>query len=227
MAGTNGKSFGARLRRYVITGILVILPIWVTWLVFEFLFRLVARAGGPWVERLAGALAEQAPGLAAWLEKPWVQVLAAAILTVAALYLLGWAVTRVVGRKIVELFDRLVEKIPLVQTIYGSTKKLLTVLQQRPDRVQRVVLIEFPSPAMKTVGFVTRTFRDKDTGEELAAVYVPTTPNPTSGYLEIVPLASVISTDWTMNDAMAFIISGGAAGPEQMTYSRRAEARER
>jgi len=86
-------------------------------------------------------------------------------------------------------------RIPLVQTIYGGVKKLLAALQQKPDRVQRVVLIAFPTPEMKTVGFVTRVLTDHQTGRELAAVYVPTTPNPTSGYLEIVPLDKVTSTD--------------------------------
>ena len=93
-----------------------------------------------------------------------------------------------------------------MQTIYGSTKKLLSVLQQKPEKLQRVVLIEFPSPEMKTVGFVTRIMKDQTSGKELAAVYVPTTPNPTSGYLEIVPVEKLISTDWTVEEAMTFII---------------------
>jgi uncharacterized membrane protein len=98
-------------------------------------------------------------------------------------------------------------------------KKLITVLGDQPKgNVQRVVLINFPSSEMKTVGLVTRTMRDKTTGRELAAVYVPTTPNPTSGYLEIVPIENVVSTDWTMDEAMAFIVSGGAIAPETVTY---------
>ena len=82
----------------------------------------------------------------------------------------------------------------------------------------RVVLIEFPNSEMKTVGLVTRTMRDADTGREYAAVYVPTTPNPTSGYLEIVPLERVTPTDWTMDQAMAFIISGGAIAPARFRF---------
>ena len=63
---------------------------------------------------------------------------------------------------------------------------------------------------------MTRTFRAADTGEELAAVYVPTTPNPTSGYVEIVPTARLVWLDWTANDAMSFIISGGALAPRDI-----------
>ena len=78
---------------------------------------------------------------------------------------------------------------------------------------------------MKTVGFVTKILTDKHTGQKLAAVYVPTTPNPTSGYLEIVPLENLISTNWSMDDAMTFIVSGGAVAPDDMYYSKSAEER--
>src|SRR3546814_3557628 len=67
---------------------------------------------------------------------------------------------------------------------------------------------------MKSVGFVTRVVREQGTGRELAAVYVPTTPNPTSGYLEIVPVELITPTDWTVDQAMSFIISGGARSEE-------------
>ena len=71
---------------------------------------------------------------------------------------------------------------------------------------------------MKTVGFVTRSMTDMKTGKKLVAVYVPTTPNPTNGYLEIVPVEHVVSTDWSVDEAMNFIISGGAVGPEEVDY---------
>ena len=77
---------------------------------------------------------------------------------------------------------------------------------------------------MKTVGLVTRTFVDDDTGRRLAAVYVPTTPNPTSGYLEIVPLENVTSTNWTLDEAMGFVATGGAVAPPTMNYDISANA---
>ena len=73
--------------------------------------------------------------------------------------------------------------------------ELVDVLRQKPDSAQRVVLIDFPGEGMKTLGFVMRTFSDSRTGEELAAVYVPTALNPTSGFLEIVPAAKLIASD--------------------------------
>jgi uncharacterized membrane protein len=97
---------------------------------------------------------------------------------------------------------------------------LLEALQTKPDGTQRVVLIDFPSPEMKTIGLVTRVLKDARTGEEVAAVYVPTTPNPTSGYLEIVPVSKLTPTDWSVDQAMAFIISGGAKSPESLRFYR-------
>ena len=117
------------------------------------------------------------------------------------------------------------EQVPIIKIIYGATKKLLVTFQTSPDDVQRVVLIDFPSPEMKTVGLVTRTFEDSDTGRKLAAVYVPTTPNPTSGYLEIVPVEKITATDWTVDEAMTFIVSGGAVTPEHMNFDKGAETK--
>ena len=128
--------------------------------------------------------------------------------------------TRVLGQRLIAAFDALLTRIPLVQTIYGGTKKLLDLMQTKPDGTNRVVLIDFPHREMKTVGLVTRTLRDDATGKEYATVYVPTTPNPTSGYLEVVPVEKLTPTDWTMEQAMAFIISGGAVAPEKFRFER-------
>lgn len=206
------------IQRYLLTGIITVIPIWITWIVFDFFFRQLSSAGRPWVKALAKKSEQFSPELSRWLLEPWFQNSLAVLLTLIALYLLGWLASRVIGKKALSLVDFVINKIPLVQTIYGSTKKLLSVLQKKPEKLQRVVLIEFPSPEMKTVGFVTRIMVDGETGKELAAVYVPTTPNPTSGYLEIVPVEKLISTDWTVEEAMTFIISGGAIAPENIHY---------
>lgn len=79
---------------------------------------------------------------------------------------------------------------------------------------------------MKAVGFVTQSFTEADTGLQLAAVYVPTTPNPTSGYLEIVPQEGLVSLDWSMDAAMTFIISGGTVSPSRIHYSSNAPGAE-
>jgi uncharacterized membrane protein len=214
------RAIAFHAQRYILTGILTVIPIWVTWLVFEFFLKQLSNVGRPWVRAFSRAVDRYVPGFNQWEIAPWVESALAIVVTIIFLYILGWIATRVVGKRAIGLFDALITRIPLVTTIYNSVKKLIAAVQQKPDKVQRVVLIPFPTPEMKTVGFVTRVLRDKDTGEELAAVYVPTTPNPTSGYLEIVPLSQVISTDWSVDEAMTFVISGGAVAPEEIHYSQ-------
>lgn len=210
--------------RYLLTGVLTVVPIWITWVVFRFVFGQLSEFGMPWVRVFSRTVHSYAPFVALWVEQPWFQSLLAVLVTLISLYLLGWLVTRVVGRRVLRLFDAVMDRIPLVQTIYGGTKRMLAALQSKPDQVQRVVLIPFPSPDMKAVGFVTRVLKDRTTGRELAAVYVPTTPNPTSGYLEIVPLEKVVSTDWTIDEAMTFVISGGAVAPDRLKFDEVSEA---
>jgi uncharacterized membrane protein len=208
-----------RLRRYLLTGLLTFIPLWVTWLVFTFVLGLLASLGAPLLAALTGVLAWVAPRAAATLNGAWLTFVLALLITLVALYALGWLANRVIGRRLIDAFDGLLARIPLVQTIYGGTKKLMAVLQQKPSGVQRVVLVDFPRRGMKVIGFVTRVMVEEGSGREMAAVYIPTTPNPTGGYLEVVPLDELTPTDWTMDQAMAFIISGGAVAPDTLPAS--------
>ncbi|MEJ2070252.1 MAG: DUF502 domain-containing protein [Syntrophobacterales bacterium] len=209
-------------KAYIIAGIFTVIPLYITFVILRFIFNVLREFGSPAVTWLGLAIRPFFPDIADVLLHPFFDSVLAILLVLLGLYLLGWTATRVIGRRLLAAFDALVHRIPLVNTIYGAVQKFLGVLQTKPDGVQRVVLIDFPSPEMKTVGFVTRTLQDADTGRTLAAVYVPTTPNPTSGYLEIVPLEKVISTTWTMDEAMTFIISGGAVAPPVMNYEKSA-----
>lgn len=205
-----------RLKRYLITGLLTFIPLWVTWAVFKFVLGLLADLGAPLVGAFVGTLTLVSPRTASAIDKEWMVFVLALLLTLAALYLLGFLANRVIGQRLLAGFDALLQRIPLVQTIYGGTKKLMAVLQNKPSGMQRVVLIDFPRRGMKVVGFVTRTMIEEGSGREMAAVYVPTTPNPTGGYLELVPVDELTPTDWTMDQAMAFIISGGAVAPDTL-----------
>jgi uncharacterized membrane protein len=206
-------------RRYLLVGVLTAAPLWITWLVFDFIFTQLSNIGMPWVYALAYAVRHTMPALTESLYNPWFQSFLALAITLAALYVLGWATTRVFGQRIIAVFEALFERVPLVQAIYGGSKRFLAAVKEKPSGVQRVVMIDFPSPPMKAVGFVTRTMQDGTTGQQLAAIYVPTSPNPTSGYIEIVPLERVMSTDWTVDEAMSFIITGGANAPERINYA--------
>lgn len=209
-----------RLERYFLTGVLTLLPIWLTWVVFKFVFVLLSGISKPWVEVAFDPIATQYPRLFGWLGADWLQSTLALVATLVFIYGVGWATNRVVGQRLIEAVELAIDRIPLVKTIYGGTKKLLELLQTKPEGTQRVVLIDFPHKEMKAVGLVTRMLRDERTGAQYAAVYVPTTPNPTSGYLEIVPVDRITPTDWSLDQAMAFIISGGAISPDTVSYER-------
>ncbi|WP_449425094.1 DUF502 domain-containing protein, partial [Rhodanobacter lindaniclasticus] len=182
----------------------------------KFVLGVLAGIGEPMVAALLNALALVAPRAADSLKMEWLTYIVAALITLVSLYLLGFVANRVIGQRFLNAFDGLLARIPLVQTIYGGTKKLMAVLQNKPGGMQRVVLIDFPRRGMKVVGFVTRVMVEEGSGKEMAAVYIPTTPNPTGGYLELVPVDELTPTDWTMDQAMAFIISGGAVAPDSL-----------
>jgi uncharacterized membrane protein len=219
-AATPGaRDSGAHFGRYIVIGFFTVAPLWVTWLVVDFVFGLLARTGAPALRGIASGLRPLSETLADSLLNPFAQYVLAALLTLALLYGVGLLTALVLGRRLIALMERQLERVPLVQSIYGATKRFLSGLQKPPVSTQRVVLIAFPSPEMKAVGLVTRVMRDPDTGCELAAVYVPTSPNPTSGYIEIVPLADVVQTDWTVEEAMAFVMTGGTNAPDELRFS--------
>lgn len=217
------ESTKAHLRhtpRYLLIGVITAAPLWVTWLVFDFLLTLLSRLGSPWINALAAGLRRVSPALADSLADSWFQSLLAALISLVLLYLLGWAASRVIGRRVLDAFDALVQRIPLVAAIYGGTKRFLSVVKEKPADVQRVVLIPFPTREMRAVGFVTRVLDDESSGRKIAAVYVPTSPNPTSGYIELVPLDHCTPTDWSMDEAMSFVITGGATAPASVRFGQ-------
>jgi uncharacterized membrane protein len=206
-------------QRLFLTGLLTLLPIWLTWVVVKFVFVLLSDISRPVIGPLLHNLAAAAPQALGWIAQPWVQTAIALLATLAVILLSGVMARVVIGQQLLRWFEALIRRIPLANTIYGSARQLLDILQTKPDGTQRVVLVDFPHNEMKSIGFVTRVIREQGTGRELAAVYVPTTPNPTSGYLEIVPVEKITPTDWTVDQAMSFIISGGAVSPDSIPFS--------
>ena len=205
--------------RYILIGFFTVAPLWVTWIVFDFLFNLLASTGAPFLRAAARALSPFSETLAGWLINPNVQYVLAAMGTLAGLYAIGLLTSMVLGRRLIAFMERLLARLPLVQTIYGATKRLLQTLQNPPVTGQRVVLINFPSAEMKTIGFITKVMTDAQSGRQLAVVYVPTAPNPTSGYIEIVPIENVVLTDWSVEVAMTFVMTGGTNAPEEVRFN--------
>jgi uncharacterized membrane protein len=214
--GTGGSP---HFTRYVVIGALTLAPLWVSWLVLNFILGLLYRAGSPGVAAVAALLRPASATLADVLLHPGFRFVLAVVLTLATLYAVGWVASRVFGRRLIGKLEALVQRVPLVSAVYSATKRLIAVMRERPTGLQRVVLINFPSPEMKTVGFVTRVLPDRDNGREIAAVYVPTAPNPTSGYIELVPVEQLVETDWTIEQAMRFVMTGGSDAPSDVPFS--------
>ena len=210
----------ASVQKLFITGLLTLLPIWLTWVVIKFVFVLLSDISKPWVEPLSHRIAATFPQSLGWFNGLWVQNTIAMVATLFVILAVGALTRRVVGQRLLRWFEALIARVPLANVIYTSARKLLDMLETKPGSTKRVVLIDFPHRDMKSVGLVTRVIREEGSGRELAAVYVPTTPNPTSGYLEIVPVELLTPTDWTVDQAMSFIISGGAVAPDAMPFTR-------
>jgi uncharacterized membrane protein len=208
------------LQRLFLTGLLTLLPIWLTWVVIKFVFVLLSGISSPVVVPLSAQIAASFPHYLGWIKVEWMQNLIGLGATLLVILSVGVLSRRVIGQRLLRWFGAVIRRIPLASIIYDSAKKLLDMLQTEPGSTQRVVLIDFPHRDMKSVGLVTRVIKEQGTGRELAAVYVPTTPNPTSGYLEIVPVELLTPTDWTVDQAMSFIISGGAVAPESVPFTR-------
>jgi len=199
----------------------------VTVFIVSFFIDLLTQFGRPKVLLIARSVQSFSPELARSLvEVPWLQGALAILLTLALFYLLGWSVSRLLGQRILNAVEALVQRIPLVTTIYGATKQLLDAFNKDQHKTQRVVLVDFPREGMKTVGFVTRVMRDEINDSELAAVYVPTAPNPTSGYLVIVPIAELTPLDWSIDQAMTFVVAGGSTAPPTIRYGLKASPSE-
>ena len=208
------------LQKLFLTGLLTLLPIWLTWVVIKFVFVLLSDISKPVIGPMSERIAASFPQALGWFNAIWVQNTIAMAATLLFILVVGVLARRMVGRRLLGWFEALIERIPVANVIYSSSRKLLDILQTKPGSTQRVVLIDFPHRDMKSVGLVTRVIKEEGSGRELAAVYVPTTPNPTSGYLEVVPVELLTPTDWSVDQAMSFIISGGAVAPEAMPFTR-------
>ena len=201
------------LQTNILAGILTIGPLFVTWLIFSFLLSTLARAGLPLVQFFVAVF----PG--SWLDQPWLQTVFAVLLTLVVLYVVGRLTSVVIGRQVFRLFERLLERLPFVAKVYTSVRQLLDTMMAKKESSQRVVLVDFPIPGQKCIGFVTRTLTDAASGELLAAVLLPNAINPTSAFLQILPMARVIETNLSMEQAMSMLLTGGAVGPESIQYT--------
>jgi uncharacterized membrane protein len=194
-------------RKSFLTGLLLVLPLVVTLWVLYTGIKLLVGLTAPAV-RLAFSEMEATP-------PPGFTETLSLLLAALGLMLLGLLVRSYIGRQVWRAFETLLLRVPLANPIYSATKKLMEALQ-RQKGFQRVVLVEYPRKGCWGVGFITGDstgdLRDQ-LGVPLCNVFVPTTPNPTSGYLLVVPASDLMELDMTIEEGITFVMSGGVLSP--------------
>jgi uncharacterized membrane protein len=194
------------MRAKAVAGILLILPVGITVFALQFLFRLVE---GIFAQPIAKILSHF---LGREITIPGLGVLSFLVL----IYVAGIIATNVVGRGFAYLTDRFFTIIPLAKSIYSATKQLTIALApERRETFRQTVLVEFPKAGSYTIGFMTNEFVDGQ-GKAFVSVFIPTTPNPTSGYMLIVPKEKAIPSALSIEAAIQSVMSGGFALPSRM-----------
>jgi len=201
------KSLRTRLRRYLIAGILIWVPVGVTYLVLRLVIDLMDRIllVLPEAYRPDTLLGFRIPGLGVFL-------------TLLLLVVTGFLMANFVGRRLVARWESLLARIPLVSPIYTGAKKISeTILSDQGQAFRKVLLIEYPRRGIWSLAFLTaRELGEVQarTGKEMACVFVPTTPNPTSGYLIMVPRDETVVLDMSVEEAFRMIVSLGVVVPD-------------
>jgi len=190
-----------KLRNYFFTGLLVIVPLVVTAFILWRLFIHVDGYLGPLLVRYTG---RSIPGLGF-------------IATIFVILFIGLFASNLIGRRLIGIGEYILHKIPFVNKIYMGVKQISSVLFREEKRFfQQVVAVEYPRKGVWALAFLTSylpTPVRSDAGRKVAAVFLPTTPNPTSGFLLLLPVEDVHEVDMNVEEGIKFVISGGAVLP--------------
>ena len=204
------------LRSRTIRGMLLILPMLVTVWLLKILFDVINLYVTPMVVAVFRAVGS--PDLDRWQARIGFPIIGL-VLTVLAIYLCGLLAGNMAGRRIVLMIEGLVLRIPVVKGIYGAARQLLDAFTFGGKKTfSNVVLVEYPRRGLWTVGFVT-TEKEHNLGggsSRAVPVFLPTTPNPTSGWLLFVPLEDLKIIDIPMEDAVKLVVSGGIVSPDDI-----------
>lgn len=191
---------GRKLRRQFLAGIIVVLPIGATILILAWIFVNVDNILQPVIGRILG---RTIPGVGFGI-------------TVVLIYLTGVFASNFVGRRLIRYGESLLAKVPVVRPLYSGIKQILESFSTPGTTgVMQVVLIEFPRKGIRTIGFVTNELSGEP-GKKLLSIFIPTSPNPTSGFLEIVNEGEIIRTDISVDDALKMIVSAGRVTPKEV-----------
>ena len=201
MAKTEKKrSIFARFRNYFITGIFVLIPIGITVYITLFIVQISSKL----------LPKELNPNNYLPFEIIGLEI----IISIMIITFIGWLSLSFIGKRVLSMFEGLLKRIPILRTIYSSIVQLTETFSQSKETKKNVVLVEYPRKGSWAVGFATKENTgeiSKKTDKKLINVFVPTTPNPTSGFLLMFPKEEVIYLDLTFEEASSFIVSAGTS----------------
>ena len=192
------NSITQNFRSKIFAGLAALLPLYLTFFVIKFLFVTLEEMSDPILKRFNLDI----PGLGI-------------ILTVLLIYILGFLVTNFLGRKIFNIGERIVKKVPIVNMIYTTLKQITdTFTKGSTDTFEGAVYIQYPRHGLWTMAFISGESKTKD-GVTYYHLFVPTTPNPTSGFFLMIPQADTVPTGMSVEDGLKTIISGGLLAPDE------------
>ncbi len=196
----------SELRRYFISGLLVWLPMIITVMIIKFLVDILSKS-------LLLLPAPMQPDYLLGFHVPGIGV----VLTLLVIFFTGVVAANFMGRKLVALGDRLMSRIPLVRTIYTSVKQVTeTMFKPGGQSFRKVLLVEFPCQGVYSIAFQTAEVNksiEAMQGESMVSYFIPTTPNPTSGFLMMAPKSRVRELDMSVDQALKLVISLGVVQP--------------
>ncbi len=225
----------ALLRRPLISGLLIVVPLGITVFVLKFLYDFTAGRLSPLIRRVLNPMPEFYDSTAQSISPLARKVIdlvpdyAAPAMSVfllfALVYLAGMIASAVVGRRLIGLGEAIIERIPLVKSVYGASKQVVESLsfEKQGSEPKTAAVIEFPCSGMKCIGFVTGKMRLQD-GRVFYRVFVPTTPNITVGLFQLVAPEDVYKCDLPVDEAVKIVVSGGILGPNRLKLTRASHA---
>jgi uncharacterized membrane protein len=192
---------GRKLRAYFFAGILVTVPLGLTIWILLWIFNGVDGFLQPIVERIFG---HHIPGVGFGV-------------TVVLIFIAGVIVSNVLGRRLLRYFESVLMRLPIARYLYNGIRQIMQAFAA-PDKTgfMQVVLVEFPRKGIRTLGFITNETPD-ESGKKLLNIFIPTSPNPTSGYMQIIEEDQVIRTNLSVDEALRMVVSGGRVSPREVS----------
>jgi len=195
------KKFFNHMKQYMFRGLLTLIPVGLTIFTIRIVYVFIDKRVTETIARYTG---HHIPGLGL-------------LLFIVVLYVTGLIASNMAGKKMISIIDRVSARIPIIKMTYLVGKQLSNTLSLPEKHIfKKAVLVDFFRPGAWVAGFITGEIRDAATGEVYVKVFIPTVPNPTSGFLAVMKESEVKDPHWTVEEAMKMTISGGIIGPEEI-----------